>query len=216
MIQLLMQGQVALFVIILIAIIISLTFHEFGHAATAWLFGDDTAQRAGRLTLNPVSHIDPMGLLMVAFIGFGYARPVPTNPRNFTHYWADMLVSAAGPGMNLLIAIVAINVFALGYRADWSLMQNEGAQAFFLYLAQINLILMLFNLLPIGALDGHYILPYFLPAPLAQRYRVWNAQYGNNLLFVLIILSLVGLNVFGYILSIGNAMLPFITFVEFN
>ena len=72
MIELLLQGQITLFGIILVAIIIALTFHEFGHAVTAKFYGDDTAQRAGRLTLNPMAHIDPVGLVMVALIGFGY------------------------------------------------------------------------------------------------------------------------------------------------
>ena len=84
MIQLLYQGQYVLFLLILVALVISLSFHEFGHAYVAKRFGDDTAERAGRLTINPLAHIDPMGLLMVVFVGFGYAKPVPTNPRNFT------------------------------------------------------------------------------------------------------------------------------------
>ena len=78
MIQLLYQGQYALFFMILVALVISLSFHEFGHAYTAKRFGDDTAERAGRLTVNPVAHIDPMGLLMVVMLGFGYAKPVPS------------------------------------------------------------------------------------------------------------------------------------------
>ena len=96
MIELLLEGHISLFITILAAIIISLTFHEFGHAATAKLYGDDTAQRAGRLTLNPMAHIDPTGLLMVAIIGFGYAKPVPTNPAKFNSLWASLFVSAAG------------------------------------------------------------------------------------------------------------------------
>ena len=83
MISLLFDGRIDLFIMLLIAIVISLSFHEFGHAWTAKYFGDNTAERMGRLTLNPVAHIDPMGLLMVAMIGFGYAKPVPTVPRNF-------------------------------------------------------------------------------------------------------------------------------------
>src|SRR5690606_27568175 len=130
-IALLLQGQVTLFLMILVAIVISLSFHEFGHAASARLFGDDTAQRAGRLTLNPLAHIDPMGLLMVAFIGFGYARPVPTDPRKYSRPWADMLVSAAGPGMNLVIAVVAINLYLFGLGAGWGFMQGDAAQLFF-------------------------------------------------------------------------------------
>jgi Zn-dependent protease len=213
MIALLLQGQVALFTLILVAIVISRTFHEFGHALVAKLYGDDTAQRAGRLTLNPAAHIDPLGLLMVATVGFGFAKPVPTNPANFTSLWADMFVSAAGPGMNLLLAIVSINFYVLGLNAGWSVLQGEGAQTFFTYLALINLILMVFNLLPIGALDGHYILPYFLPRRLAQSYRYWNARYGNQFFIVLILLSLVGLPVFRVIWDFGQALLPWIVFV---
>ena len=103
MLQLIYQGHLALFLIITIALVISLTFHEFGHAATAKLFGDDTAQKLGRLTLNPLAHIDPMGLLMVILIGIGYAKPVPTDPRKFNSRWASLVVSAAGPGMNLRV-----------------------------------------------------------------------------------------------------------------
>lgn len=213
MIALLMQGQIALFTLILVAIVISLTFHEFGHALVAKLYGDDTAQRAGRLTLNPAAHIDPLGLLMVAMIGFGFARPVPTNPAKFKSLWADMFVSAAGPGMNLLLAVVAINFFVFGSESGWGFLQSEGAQTFFMYFALINLILMVFNLIPIGSLDGHYILPYFLPRRLAQSYRYWNARYGNQLFIVLILLSVLGVPVFSAIWNFGQALLPWIVFV---
>lgn len=213
MIELLMRGQIALFLIILVAIIISLTFHEFGHAVTAKLFGDDTAEKAGRMTLNPLAHIDPMGLMMVALIGFGYAKPVPTDPRKFKSLWADMFVSAAGPGMNLLIAIVTINFYVFGLTNGWAFTQGDGAQFFFVFLALINLILMIFNLIPIGALDGHYILPYFLPKKMAQSYRYWNQRYGNHLLLGLILLSVVGVPIFSYVWRFGQSLLPFITFV---
>ena len=214
MIELLLQGQITLFGIILVAIIIALTFHEFGHAVTAKFYGDDTAQRAGRLTLNPMAHIDPVGLVMVALIGFGYAKPVPTNPAKFTSRWADMFVSAAGPGMNLLLAIVAINFYALGLANDWSITQSDVARVFFGYFAQINLILLVFNLLPIGSLDGHYILPYFLPGKMAQAYRYWNGRYGNQVLMGLILLSVFGVPVFSTIWNFGQALLPYITFIN--
>ena len=96
MISLIYEGQWLLFAVILAALIISLSFHEFGHAFTALRFGDDTARRAGRLTVNPVSHIDPLGLLMVVFVGFGYAKPVPTNPRLFNSRYAELLVGCSG------------------------------------------------------------------------------------------------------------------------
>jgi len=213
MLNLLFQGQIALFLLIVIALVVSLTFHEFGHALVALLFGDDTAQRAGRLTLNPAAHIDPLGLLMVVMVGFGYARPVPTNPANYTSRWADLAVSAAGPGMNLLLAAVATNLYSLGIVLHWDFLQGRGPAIFFSYLALINLVLMVFNLIPLGSLDGHYILPYFLSRRLATAYRSFNAQYGNLVLLALVALSAVGIPVFAFVMDVGRAILPWITFV---
>ncbi len=213
MIQLLFQQQYALFILIMIALIISLTFHEYGHAIVAKLYGDDTAQKAGRLTLNPVAHIDPGGLIMVVLVGFGYAKPVPTNPANFSSRWATLWVAAAGPGMNLLVAIITINFYILGLQAGWSLFEGQGPQFFFIFLAKINLLLMLFNLIPIGPLDGHYILPYFLPRSLAMRYLYYNQRYGVYALFALIALSLIGVPILTTVLSIGNSLLPAIVFL---
>ena len=197
----------------MIALIISLTFHEYGHAIVAKLYGDDTAQKAGRLTLNPVAHIDTGGLLMVILVGFGYAKPVPTNPANFSSRWATLWVSAAGPAMNLLVAIITINLYILGLQAGWSVFEGEGPRFFFPYLTLINLLLMLFNLIPIGPLDGHYILPYFLSRSMAQRYLYYNQRYGVYALFALILLSLVGVPIFKTVWSIGESLLPFIVFV---
>ncbi len=213
MIQLLFQQQYALFILIMIALIISLTFHEYGHAIVAKFYGDDTAQKAGRLTLNPVAHIDAGGLMMVVLVGFGYAKPVPTNPANFSSRWATLWVAAAGPGMNLLLAIITINFYILGLQAGWSLFEGQGPQSFFVFLAKINLLLMLFNLIPIGPLDGHYILPYFLSRSLAMRYIYYNQRYGVYALFALIALSLIGVPILATVLSIGNSLLPIIVFV---
>ena len=213
MLQLLYQGQWPLFLLIIIALIVSLTFHEFGHAASARLFGDDTAQKQGRLTLNPIAHIDPMGLFMVVIIGFGYAKPVPTNPRNYTSRWASLVVAAAGPAMNLLIACISINLYLTGLNAGWSIFAGEGARIFFTLLTLINLILMVFNLLPLGPLDGHYIMPYFLPSKTAQKYRYYNTRYGGRLLLALVALSFLGVPIFRYVRQIGDLILPFITFV---
>ncbi|MEM9531892.1 MAG: site-2 protease family protein [Pseudomonadota bacterium] len=124
------QGQVALFALLLFAIILSLTLHEFGHAWSAYALGDDTAKRAGRLTLNPIRHIDPMGLLMVVAVGFAYARPVPVNPRNFKKSWADAAVAAAGPGMNLLLAFLAINLLVHGRAAGVEWLAGPAQQCF--------------------------------------------------------------------------------------
>ncbi len=217
MIQKLVAGQWLEFSIILGAILLSLSFHEFGHAWVAKRFGDDTAQRAGRLTLNPISHIDPMGLMMVVFVGFGWAKPVPTDPRNFTSRYADMLVAAAGPAMNLLLAVIVVNVLVqvwpVGWYEGWILIPDEPLPKAMIYVVHINLLLMVFNLLPIGALDGHYILPYFLPRQLSQRYRYYNHRYGNFALLGLIALSFLGVPVVQAVWHISNILLPLIVFV---
>ena len=213
MIQLLFQQQYLAFVLIAFALIFSLTFHEFGHGKMASLIGDDTARRAGRLTLNPIPHIDPFGLLMVLLIGIGYAKPVPADPSKFNTRWGVLLVAAAGPAMNLLLAIVIYNVYALGLKLGIGLFQTPVANFFFTYLALINLLLMLFNLLPIGPLDGSYILPYALPRDVARRYQQVNARYGVYALLGLIVLNFAGIPVFETLWKIGDFMLDVILFV---
>ncbi|WP_435235193.1 site-2 protease family protein [Psychromonas sp. PT13] len=213
MISLLMQGRYDLFIMLLIAIVISLSFHEFGHAWTAKMFGDNTAERMGRLTINPVAHIDPMGLLMVALIGFGYAKPVPTNPRNFNSKQASLWISAAGPGMNLVLAFVCINLQVAALEFQIGGLSGAGAQFFLQYLAFINIILMLFNLIPIGPLDGHYILPYFLTKNHAYKYVQWNAQYGSMIMFGCIALSMVGVPIFSFLMGFASHISTFLMVV---
>lgn len=210
MIQLLLQGQVMVFILILFSLILSLTFHEYGHGYVARLYGDRTAEQQGRLTLNPLAHIDPMGLLMVMLIGFGYAKPVPTDPRNYRSRWGVLFVAAAGPFMNLLVAFVTINLYLFGLAQGWTLFAGQGANTFFLFLASINILLMLFNLIPIGPLDGHYILPYFLPRALARRYMVLNERYGIWLLLSLVVLAIMGVPIFRYLWQLSQAMLEWI------
>ncbi|MDP7218259.1 MAG: site-2 protease family protein [Arenicellales bacterium] len=209
MIQLLYQGQWFLFCVILSALVVSLSCHEFGHAWVARRCGDNTAQRAGRLTLNPLAHIDPMGLLMVMIVGFGYAKPVPTDPRRFTSRYAELLVAAAGPAMNFVLALVAVNIYLQGLRFGWYGPFDVLPQSL-VFVARINLLLMVFNLLPIGALDGHYILPYFLPRGLSQRYRYFNARYGNLVLLALIGLAVLGVPVLAGVWRVSDALLPMV------
>lgn len=201
-------------ILIVIAIIIALTFHEFGHAATAKLFGDNTAQQAGRLTLNPLVHIDPMGLLMVIMVGFGYARPVPTDPRNFRSKLASPTVAFAGPAMNLLLAAIAMNIYAYGRINGIEAITAEGQAMFFEYFVVINLLLFLFNLLPIGPLDGHYIAEYLLPKPYDYKYHVLNARYGSFLLLGLIVASVLGLPIFSALWGMAYSITPYINFVS--
>ncbi len=216
MIGLVFQGEILLFTLLLLALIASLSFHEFGHALVARLHGDDTAERAGRLTVNPVAHIDIVGLLMVIMVGFGYAKPVPTDPRNFRSKRADLWVAAAGPGMNLLLALVVWNAFLLCRSAGFDAAFTPGSQIFVSLLVQVNLLLMVFNLVPIGPLDGHYILPHFLPPAAARAYRYYNARYGVYALLGVILLGILGVPVFRFVMSIATALLPLITFVPMS
>ena len=213
MIVLIFQGQILLFALLLVALVLSLSCHEFGHAYVAKLSGDNTAERAGRLTLNPLAHIDPMGLLMVVAVGFGYAKPVPTDPRNFRSRSADLWVAAAGPAMNLILAAVAWNFYNLMRIADVEFFAGPNVQTFFVILVQVNLLLMIFNLIPLGPLDGHYILPYFLPDRLRRLYIDYNARYGVFALLALIVAGLLGVPIFTGLMSFAQSLLPYITFV---
>ncbi|NOX52195.1 MAG: site-2 protease family protein [Gammaproteobacteria bacterium] len=210
MLFLLNQGQWQVFALLIISLILSLSFHEFGHAIVAKWQGDTTAQQAGRLTLNPLAHIDPFGLLMVVFVGFGYAKPVPTDPRNFTSRYSTLWVAAAGPFMNLVVAVVSINVYVMLLANG---LENEGMMLFFTLLTHINLLLMLFNLIPLGPLDGHYMLPYFLPRKVAAKYAQLNLRYGTAALMGLIVLSIVGLPIFGYLMRFAQSLVRYIVFV---
>ncbi len=213
LLQLLINGEVVTFLMVIVAIILSLSLHEFGHAWAAKLYGDDTAERLGRLTINPISHIDPMGLLMVCMVGFGYAKPVPFDPRNFKSMWATAGVAAAGPFANLIIALVVANLYSLGAGQGWGLFTQAGGREFFFILLYINLLLMLFNLIPLGVLDGHHIMPYFLPRKLAQLYREYNAKYGMMLLLGIFILAIMQVPVLSWLHTAVFWIIPKITFL---
>jgi len=193
-----------------VALVLSLSFHEYGHAVVAKWFGDDTAERAGRLTINPIAHIDPVGLAMVAIVGFGYAKPVPTDPRNYSRPSADLWVAAAGPFMNLLLAVISWNAYLF---AASNGLQSAAGDQFFTILVLINLMLMLFNMIPLGPLDGHYILPHLLPKNLAHKYRFYNAKYGTMIFLGLVILSIAGLPIFSSMVELAQYLMGQIIFV---
>jgi Zn-dependent protease len=173
-----------------ITLIIALTFHEFSHAWTANYFGDDTPRLHGRLTLNPLHHLDVMGSLMLIMVGFGWAKPVPVNPYALQRRSpaALMWVSLAGPGSNFLLALLAAIPIRLGITAPFFLASSK----FFPSLSDIvyqfmwiNLALMLFNLLPITPLDGEKIAEYFFP-PSWARVLETIAPYGPIILLVIL------------------------------
>lgn len=187
----------------LIIVVIALTVHEFAHAWTADRFGDDTPRIHGRLTLNPISHLDPIGSLLFLVAGFGWARPVPVNPyalqRNSSA--APMWVAIAGPLSNLGLALVGsipyqIGVLALSGRQGRFLpTTNQFLQEFIL----LNLVLCLFNLLPIFPLDGEKVLLYLAPSNWARTLEQIR-PYGPLILIAVVFLGpYVGLDILSWI-----------------
>jgi len=182
-------------------LIFSIVLHEVAHGWVARMEGDPTAAMLGRLTLNPIPHIDPIGSILVPTVlmmipggfVFGWAKPVPVNPRNFRNYKrGDILVSLAGVAVNFLLGIVFALVLAAavwGSRvfpdagSTWSVLM-EMAQFGIL----INFVLMLFNLLPIPPLDGSHVMYHLLPPRLGMRYRELG-QYGMFIVFAFLFLG---------------------------
>jgi len=191
-----------------ITLVIAFTVHELAHALTATWFGDETPRLNGRLTLNPIAHLDPMGSLLLLFAGFGWAKPVPVNPYALGRRSsaAMMWVSLAGPASNLLLAILAAIPVQLGLV---NLADAFGPQRSFLptptyvlfEFIYINLLLMLFNLIPLAPLDGDKIAEYFLPPNLA---RVFDniRPYGPIILIVLVlVLPMIGFDFLGIVIG---------------
>lgn len=174
-----------LFIILAVLLLYSVIAHEAAHGLVAYLFGDDTAKRSGRLTLNPISHLDPMGTFMLFFVGFGWARPVPVNYYNLRNFRAGLIfVSLAGCLTNILIAIIAM--FLLQFQGVSS---NPAFSIILSIVVRINIILGGFNLIPIPPLDGSKILMGFLPED-AQRSLASLEPYG---FFIIAILLFTGL-----------------------
>ncbi|MFA6588044.1 MAG: site-2 protease family protein [Patescibacteria group bacterium] len=193
-----MSGQPLEALASLLAIIIAITIHEFSHAFSSLLQGDSTAEIEGRVTLNPVSHVDIWGLLALIFLGFGWGKPVPFNPYNLKFKkWGPALVSLAGPFSNLLGVII----FGLALRLvlQFAHLPTDNLLITFLFLLVIfNIILMLFNLLPIPPLDGSKLLN-LLPKQFDGLVQFFN-KYGFVILIAIILFGQKYLGaIFGYI-----------------
>jgi Zn-dependent protease len=194
--------------VIAIPVIIAITFHEAAHGYVARHFGDDTAEKAGRITLNPLRHIDPVGTILIPLVlylvspgfMFGYAKPVPVNFGALRHPKQDMVwVAAAGPGMNILLATVSAILFGIYVHASTS--PNAFAIQLLWASVQVNLILAIFNMIPIPPLDGGRVAVGLLPMPLAKVL----AQIGRfgllPILLILLVLPQFGINVFGWLVA---------------
>ena len=193
-------------------LVIAMTFHEYAHARAAVSLGDFTPRLMGRLTLNPTAHIDPIGLLMLFLVRFGWAKPVMINPSNFRQPKRDdILVSLAGPMMNLFLGFVAFYVMLLinAHRLDVSQITYTIIQMIFVY----NVNFAIFNMLPIPPLDGSHILRNLLPPDLAYRYQSIE-RYSILIMIIFIatpILSVVLMPLFrlvyGFYKVLGSALL---------
>ena len=160
------------------------------------------------MSLNPLVHLDLFGSLMVLIVGFGYARPVPVNPNNYRVRNADFYIASAGPLMNFMLGI--IGAFLYGILAKNSITIFAGVPLLFLLklFIIINFNLFLFNLIPLGPLDGHSVFPHFLPTNLRILYQHWNLRYGSYVLVGLVLLSIMipNFSFFSWIATISLSM----------
>lgn len=188
MILSLLSQNPLLFLVWVIAIIFALTIHEFFHALAGYYLGDKTAQRAGRLTLNPLSHIDPIGFLMLMIVGIGWAKPVPFNPYNLKyHRWGPALVALAGPFSNFasffVLAIVTRALLSFGLGA------NNLLIVLLVFTMYINAILLFFNIIPVPPLDGSKLLYSYLSHPKYTNLKIRLEMQGPYILLGLLILN---------------------------
>lgn len=188
------------FLIIVLAIIYALTIHEFAHALAATYLGDNTAKYSGRLNLNPLSHMEFFGTLMLLFAGFGWGKPVPVNPYNLKwKRWGSAVVSLAGPLSNFVS--VALFAGVVSFLAQFMPSAGTLVFDFLFYLIFINFILGVFNLIPIPPLDGSKVLFAALPAHMDGFKRKFTVNGPWILLALIFLDNFVGINIFGHIFA---------------
>ena len=205
-------------ILIIPGILIGLTFHEFAHAFVADRLGDKTAKFQGRLTLNPLAHIDIIGFIMILLVGFGWAKPVEINPSAFKNRNIDDLkVSVAGPLANLIIAFLAALLTVFLYKfvnssANYTLVSNIIVKII-LYVVNINCMLFVFNLIPIPGLDGFHILRDLFPS---FYYNISDTLYRYQLIILLIfvatpianyVVGIPSMAIYSKIMTIANSII---------
>jgi len=191
------QAELMALLLTLPAVIIAITFHEFAHAWAADKLGDDTPRMQGRLNLNPMSHIDPIGFMLLMFAGFGWGKPVQINPRNFNRNVrmdkGEAIVSIAGPLMNFILAIISALALGTIYMfASVSFITSTTGSIIYILLQQllvINIGLGVFNLIPLPPLDGSKIFINFLP----YNTRRWIIEHSHIFYYIFLAIWITGL-----------------------
>lgn len=194
-----MNEQILQYIIMIPPLLLALTLHEYAHGWVAWRLGDPTAKSMGRLTLNPISHLDPVGTLAFIFLRFGWAKPVPVNASYFKNPMKGMLwVAIAGPATNLLLAVISALLYKMtivlvsGMETTGLLLAVVSPLLGMLYTSVwINLVLCIFNLLPIPPLDGGRIITGLLPPTMAHSYMKIE-RYGFIILIILLFTGIIG------------------------
>lgn len=172
-------------------LVIALVIHEYAHAKAADVMGDFTPRMTGRLTLNPMAHIDPIGLIMLLVVRFGWAKPVMINARNFRNWrQGELLVALAGPVANLLVAFISLLAMAVLFKLG---MFSEGVRLVLTMMVLFNINFAIFNMLPLPPLDGSKVLMVLLPGRLAYK--------------------LMSLERYSFIILIFLMMTPFLTMI---
>ncbi|MGG1698471.1 site-2 protease family protein [Bacillus zhangzhouensis] len=191
-----------------ITLVVAFTMHELAHAYVAYRFGDPTAKNQGRLTLNPLKHLDVFGTILIFVAGFGWARPVPVNRYHFKNpRLAGICVSIAGPLSNFVLAFLGFFVYVLlqKFGGEWIMRFEPGVDNFFLIFINLNVILFLFNLLPIPPLDGYRIIEDVVSPGIRAKMTQFE-QYGI-IIFLIFVITPLGQFVFGPLISMRDQII---------
>ena len=174
------MNMLSQFLVTAVGIAVAISVHEFGHAYVAHLLGDDTAKMSGRMTLDPIKHVDPFGLVMLIVAHFGWAKPVPVNPNNFKNYKVgNLIVSLAGPLFNVITAIIAVNLI--------SFVNMKALYLIFDSIFTYSIGFAAFNLLPLPPLDGWGIVSSFIPAKYYDF--VYKYESMSTIIFIFLIIT---------------------------
>lgn len=192
------MGTLKAYACMIPVILISLTLHEWGHAFAAYKCGDNTARNLGRMSMNPFVHLDILGFLSLLILGFGWAKPVPVNSRNYRNFKrGETIVSLAGVFMNLMLvlafSLLTLFFLWLSVHKSYRWLSSEFLWQILYYGISINVTLMLFNLLPLYPLDGYHIFELLFARVLPPKFFFFTRRYGRYILIgLLIIISNIG------------------------